>query len=113
MPQRACALRSSKIRSTGVLKFGSGMDQKDHPHTIIIERPFNFGLLGLIIGFVGIFALSFILSPLAFILGLIGVCKRQFLTGLVAVVFSVIGVMTSVVLMTIFGLTSLMIDWRW
>ncbi|MEK9931609.1 MAG: hypothetical protein VW557_12800, partial [Rhodospirillaceae bacterium] len=64
-------------------------------------------------GFVGIFALSFILSPLAFILGLIGVCKRQFLTGLVAVVFSVIGVMTSVVLMTIFGLTSLMIDWRW
>ena len=89
------------------------MDQKDHPHTILIERPFNFGLLGLIVGFVGIFALSFILSPLAFILGLIGVCKRQFLTGSVAVVFSVIGVMTSVVLMTIFGLTSLMIDWRW
>lgn len=89
------------------------MDQRDQQHIVVIHRPFNFGLLGLIIGFVGLFALSFVLSPLAFILGLIGIFKRQFLTGLVAVILSVIGVMTSVVLMAIFGLTSLIIDWGW
>ncbi len=86
------------------------MTEQNQPQTIIIERPFNFGLLGLIIGFVGIFALSFVLSPLAFILGLIGIFKKQFFTGCIAMIFALCGIMTSVVLMTIFGLTSMMIE---
>ena len=75
--------------------------------TIVIKQNTKFGLWGVITGFVGIFALSFILSPLAFILGFIGVCKRQIFTGLIAILFSMIGILTSVVIMGVIGLTAI------
>jgi len=74
---------------------------------IIIQQDTKFGLWGVIVGFVGIFGPSFVLSPLAFILGLVGVCKGQIFTGLIAIVFSVIGVLTSVVIMGLIGLSTI------
>ena len=75
--------------------------------TIVIKQNTKFGLWGVVTGFVGIFALSFILSPLAFILGFIGLCKGQIFTGLIAIVFSVTGILTSVVIMGIIGLSAI------
>jgi hypothetical protein len=82
------------------------MSDQNPIQTIVIQQNTKFGLWGVIIGFVGIFALSFILSPLAFILGFVGLCKGQIFTGLIAIVFSVIGILTSVVVMGILGLGS-------
>ena len=83
------------------------MSETPPVQTIVIKQNTKFGLWGVVAGFVGIFALSFILSPLAFILGFIGVCKGQIFTGLIAIVFSVIGILTSVVIMGIIGLSAI------
>jgi len=83
------------------------MSENTPIQTIVIQQDTKFGLWGIIIGFVGIFALSFLLSPLAFILGFIGVCKGQIFTGLIAIVFSVIGILTSVVIMGLIGLSAI------
>ena len=83
------------------------MSENQTAPTLIIERETRFGLWGVIIGFVGIFAFSFVLSPLAFILGFVGVCKGQIFTGLIAIVFSIIGILTSVVIMGLIGLSTI------
>lgn len=83
------------------------MLKKKDVQTIVIRQESRFGLWGVIVGFVGIFALSFILSPLAFILGVIGIFKGQIGTGLIAIFFSVIGALTSVILMGFVGLSTM------
>ena len=83
------------------------MSKKKDVQTIVIRHESRFGLWGVIVGFVGIFALSFILSPLAFILGVVGIFKGQIGTGLIAICFSVIGVLTSVILMGFVGLSTI------
>ncbi|MBB42701.1 MAG: hypothetical protein CMM44_02930 [Rhodospirillaceae bacterium] len=83
------------------------MSKNQTAQTLVIERETRFGLWGVIIGFVGIFALSFILSPLAFILGLVGIFKGQIFTGLIAIIFSILGILTSVVIMGLIGLSTI------
>lgn len=74
---------------------------------IIVKNNTNYGIAGVIVGFVGIFIFSIILSPLAFILGLIGIFRGQIISGLIAIIFSVLGLLTSVIFMGILGLGAL------
>ena len=69
---------------------------------IIKESTQTYGLLSIIFGFIGIFILSPILSPLAFILGVISITKKEFIAGIIGIVFAVIGVLTSAILMALF-----------
>lgn len=69
---------------------------------IIKESTQTYGLLSIIFGFIGIFILSPILSPLAFILGVISITKKEFIAGIIGIVFAVIGVLTSPILMALF-----------
>ena len=64
---------------------------EQQPQIIIKESTQVYGLLSVIFGFVGIFILSFLLSPLAFILGIIS---------------AILGALTSPVLMALFGMTT-------
>jgi len=82
--------------------------------TIIIQNSnpdlsggLGFGMWGVILGFLGIFFLGFILSPLAFIFGVIGLFKGQIISGFFAILFGVIGILTSAVLMGMLGLMAL------
>ena len=86
--------------------------------TTVTASEFKYGLWGLIFGFVGIFALSIIFSPLAFILGLIGVYKKQYRTGFVAILFAILGVLTSPIIMALIGIGYLIFipdsfEWYW
>ena len=74
---------------------------------IIIKNDTNYGIAGVIIGFVGIFIFSIVLSPLAFILGLVGISKGQIISGFFAILFAVLGLLTSVVFMGLLGLSAL------
>ena len=76
----------------------------NNTQTIIIKTNSNYGIWGMIIGFVGIFVLSFVLSPLAFILGLVGLFKGQIFSSFLAMTFSILGAITSPILMTFIGL---------
>lgn len=69
----------------------------------------NLGLAAVAVGFVSIFTLSFVLSPLAFFLGGLAILRLQILAGLLAILFSVVGMLTSPVLMGIIGLSALAI----
>ena len=70
---------------------------------IVIKTDIKFGLWGLIIGFVGIFVFSIVLSPLAFILGLVGFFRGQIFSGIIAILFSIIGLLTSPIFMGFLG----------
>lgn len=67
------------------------------------------GWAGVAIGLVGIFVLSFALSPLAILFGLVALLRFQIFTGLLALVFGAIGVVTSPVLMGVVGLSAIAI----
>ena len=62
---------------------------------IIVKTDTNFGVWGAIIGFVGIFVFSIVLSPLAFILGLVGIFNGKIISGIFAVLFAIVGLLTS------------------
>ena len=53
---------------------------------IIKESTQTYGLLSIIFGFIGIFILSPILSPLAFILGVVSITKKEFIAGIIGIV---------------------------
>ena len=74
---------------------------------IIIKNDTNFGLWGVIIGFVGIFVFSIVLSPLAFILGFVGIFKGKIISGIFAILFAILGLLTSPIFMGILGLGAL------
>ena len=74
---------------------------------IVIKNDTNYGIAGVIIGCVGIFIFSIVLSPLAFILGLVGIFKGQIISGFFAILFAVLGLLTSVVFMGLLGLSAL------
>ena len=80
---------------------------KSEKQVIIVKNDTNYGIAGVIVGFVGIFIFSIVLSPLAFILGLIGILRGQIISGLFAILFSAIGLLTSVVFMGLLGLGTL------
>ena len=74
---------------------------------IVIKNDTNYGIAGVIIGVVGIFIFSIVLSPLAFILGVVGIFKGQIISGFFAILFAVLGLLTSVVFMGLLGLSAL------
>tara|TARA_Y100001935_G_C17010690_1_gene362795 strand:- start:79 stop:432 length:354 start_codon:yes stop_codon:yes gene_type:complete len=80
---------------------------KTEKQIIVIENKTNYGITGLLIGFVGIFFFSIILSPIALILGLIGIFRGQIISGLFAIIFAVMGLLTSVIFMGFLGLAVL------
>ena len=80
---------------------------KQEKQVIIVKHDTNYGCAGVIVGFVGIFIFSIVLSPLAFILGLIGILRGQIISGLFAIIFAVLGLLTSVIFMGLLGLSTL------
>ncbi len=80
---------------------------KSEKQVIIVKNHTNYGIAGVIVGFVGIFVFSIVLSPLAFILGLIGIFRGQIISGIFAILFSAIGLLTSVAIMGLLGLSAL------
>jgi len=65
------------------------------------------GTIGLIIGIVGLFIFSFILSPIAIIMGIIGLFRFQIFLGPLAILFGILGVITSPVLLGLIGMSAL------
>ena len=53
------------------------------------------GIAGFVIGLIGIFLLSFILSPLALIFGIIAIFKKETVWGIFAIIFAIIGMANS------------------
>ena len=74
-------------------------DQK--PQIIIREYARNYGSLSIIFGFIGIFILSFLLSPISFILGTLALINKEYLAGMIGIFFSILGVLTSPFLMAL------------
>ena len=65
------------------------------------------GIAGFVIGLIGIFFLSFILSPLALIFGIIAIFKKETVWGIFAIIFAIIGMATSPVIKGMFFYLSL------
>ena len=74
-------------------------DQKQQ--IIIREYVRNYGSLSIIFGFIGIFILSFLLSPIAFILGILALTNKVYIAGIIGILFSILGVLTSPLLMAL------------
>ena len=74
-------------------------DQK--PQIIIREYARNYGSLSIIFGFIGIFILSFLLSPISFILGTLALINKEYPAGMIGIFFSILGVLTSPFLMAL------------
>ena len=60
------------------------------------------GIASFIIGLIGIFFLSFILSPLALIFGIIAIFQKQMIWGIFGIIFAIIGTVTSPVIMSLY-----------
>jgi len=80
---------------------------KSEKQVIIVKNNTNYGMAGVIVGFVGIFVLSIVLSPLAFILGVVGIFRGQIISGLFAILFAALGLLTSAVFIGLLGLGAL------
>ena len=74
-------------------------DQK--PQIIIREYVRNYGSLSIIFGFIGIFILSFLLSPIAFIFGILALINKEYIAGIIGILFAIFGVVTSPLLMAL------------
>ena len=68
-----------------------------------------YGTLSIIFGFIGIFILSPLFSPLAFILGLLACLQKEYTAGILGIVFDVIGVITSPILMALLHMPTIII----
>ena len=79
----------------------------DKERIIIRESVQNYGTLSIIFGFVGIFILSFIFSPLAFIFGILAITKHEYLAGTLGILFSILGVLTSPILMALINMPTI------
>ena len=79
----------------------------DKEKIIIRESVQNYGTLSIIFGFVGIFILSFIFSPLAFIFGILAITKHEYLAGTLGILSSILGVLTSPILMALINMPTI------
>ena len=68
-----------------------------------------YGTLSIIFGFIGIFILSPLFSPLAFILGLLACLQKEYTAGILGIVFGIIGVITSPILMALLHVPTIVI----
>ena len=74
---------------------------------VIRESVSHYGTLSIIFGFIGVFILSPIFSPLAFIFGILSISRQEYLAGAIGIIFSVIGVLTSPILMALINMQSI------
>ena len=68
-----------------------------------------YGTLGIIFGFVGIFILSPLFSPLALILGSLACLQKEYTAGVLSIVFAILGIITSPILMALLNMPNIMI----
>ena len=79
------------------------------PQTIFVQSKSPvLGIIALVLGLIGIFILSFILSPIALILGTIALFRSKnntgnLIMGILGIIFAIIGILTSPILMMMFG----------
>ena len=73
----------------------------EKPQIIVREYARNYGSLSIIFGFIGIFILSFLLSPIAFIFGILALINKEYIAGMIGILFAIFGVLTSPLLMAI------------
>lgn len=71
---------------------------------VIRERTPVYGTLSIVLGFIGIFVASFILSPLGLILGVMAMFSGQPISGVTGVLLATVGILTSPILIGLFGL---------
>ncbi len=68
-----------------------------------------YGTLSIIFGFIGIFILSPLFSPIALILGLLACLQKEYTAGILGIFFGVIGILTSPILMALINLPTIVI----
>ena len=68
-----------------------------------------YGTLGIIFGFIGIFILSPLFSPLAMILGSLACLQKEYTAGLLSIVFAILGIITSPILMALLSMSNIVI----
>ena len=76
---------------------------------IVIERPdtATLGIVSLVIGLIGIFFISFILSPIALLFGIFSLMKDDSkVWGILGIIFAIIGAITSPILMGLLSLAT-------
>ena len=81
----------------------------DNDKIIIKQSAPIYGTLSIIFGFIGIFILSPLFSPLAFILGLLACLQKEYMAGILGIVFGIIGVITSPILMALLHMPTIVI----
>tara|TARA_B100000900_G_scaffold384423_1_gene373230 strand:- start:37 stop:309 length:273 start_codon:yes stop_codon:yes gene_type:complete len=68
-----------------------------------------YGTLSIIFGFIGIFILSPLFSPIAFILGLLACLQKEYTAGVLGILFGIVGVITSPILMALLHMPTIII----
>jgi len=81
----------------------------DNDKIIIKQSAPIYGTLSIIFGFIGIFILSPLFSPLAFILGLLACLQKEYTAGILGILFGIIGVITSPILMALLHMPTIVI----
>ena len=91
--------QSVEVRSTS-----EGVQTTQERIVVIRESRPVFGTLSVVLGLIGVFVASFILSPLAFVLGVIAIFSGQPISGVTGVLLATAGILTSPVLIALLGL---------
>ena len=77
---------------------------------IIVKQSSSiYGSLSIILGFIGVFILSPLFSPLALILGLLACLQKEYAAGLIGILFGVIGILTSPILLALLSMPTITI----
>ena len=77
---------------------------------IIVKQSSSiYGSLSIIFGFIGVFILSPLFSPLALILGLLACLQKEYTAGLIGIFFGVIGILTSPILLALLSMPTITI----
>jgi ABC-type phosphate transport system permease subunit len=72
---------------------------------IIVKQSSSiYGSLSIIFGFIGIFILSPLFSPLALILGLLSCLQKEYAAGIIGITFGIIGILTSPILLALMNM---------
>tara|TARA_B100001063_G_scaffold108855_1_gene101549 strand:- start:706 stop:978 length:273 start_codon:yes stop_codon:yes gene_type:complete len=77
---------------------------------IIVKQSSSiYGSLSIIFGFIGVFILSPLFSPLALILGLLACLQKEYAAGFIGILFGVIGILTSPILLALLSMPTITI----
>jgi ABC-type phosphate transport system permease subunit len=77
---------------------------------IIVKQSSSiYGSLSIIFGFIGIFILSPLFSPLALILGLLACLQKEYTAGILGITFGIIGILTSPILLALLNMPTIII----